>query len=54
MLNFLKRLTHDYLHWGYPNGMKEFDYMRFQDTYHCRYCEKSVTQDSTGAWFYLN
>lgn len=44
---------HDIAGWGYPNGIKEKDQYGFQDTYNCKFCNLSITQDSTGAWFHL-
>jgi hypothetical protein len=49
-----KRFFHDFLGWGYPNGLKNKDIdLGFQDTYNCKFCDEEITQDSTGAWFHL-
>jgi hypothetical protein len=50
-----KKFFHDLLDWGYPNGLRDKDTcLGFQDTYNCRFCDSSITQDSTGAWFHLS
>lgn len=47
----IKKLLHDILGWGYPNGVSETD--PFQQTYNCLFCNGELAQDSTGAWFHL-
>lgn len=49
-----KKWKHDNVDYGYPTGLREKDEYGFQDTYNCRFCDKSITQDSTGAWFHLS
>lgn len=51
-MDIIKRFLCKYLDWGFPTGkMKSYD--AFQSTYECRFCDRPITQDSTGAWFHL-
>ena len=50
----IKKFFHDFLGWGFPDGLKEKDEYGFQDTYKCKYCKGDITIDSTGAWFHLS
>lgn len=52
MFEKVKKFAHDKLGWGFPTQMEEED--SFQPTYHCRYCNHALAQDSTGAWFHLS
>lgn len=45
------KFLHDLLGWGFPKKLIGED--AFQPTYSCKYCEKTLAQDSTGAWFHL-
>lgn len=53
ILNKIQKLTHDILHWGYPDGYQAGG-DSFQPTQFCRFCDHEVAQDSTGAWFHLS
>ncbi len=52
ILKKIQKLLHDFLGWGYPYGMKNLD--SFQSSYNCKYCSKSICQDSQSNWFHLN
>ena len=51
MFEKIKKFIHDKLGWGFPNKRVGGD--GFQQNYSCRFCDKEITQDSTGAWFHL-
>ena len=50
-MNKIQKWFHDVLGWGYPTTIKEAD--SFQSTYHCKYCDGKLAQDSQGNWFHL-
>lgn len=50
----IQKFMHDILGWGYSAGLKEKDEYGFQNTYKCKYCDGSLTYDSTGALFHLS
>lgn len=47
-----QKKLHDWLGWGFPASIDHQD--DFQPTYHCKYCNQSLAQDSTGAYFHLS
>jgi len=49
--NKIQKFFHDTLDWDFP--VKYIDGDSFQQNYSCKFCEKEITQDSTGAWFHL-
>lgn len=46
-----RKKLHDLLGWGYPLELIRGD--SFQSVYSCRFCDKELAQDSTGAYFHL-
>lgn len=49
----IKKFLHDKLGWGYV-CLGKCGGDNFQPTYKCRFCDKDLAQDSTGAWFHLS
>lgn len=51
MMYKIKKLFHNYLHWGFPAEKRGGD--GFQPVYECEFCQQDICQDSQGNWFHL-
>ena len=47
----IQRFLHDKLGWGFP--LERIGGDNFQPVYICRFCNRKIVRDSTGAWFHL-
>jgi len=58
-MNTIRKWLHKRLGWGFPaKGWRGQLVLvggdSFQPTYLCRFCDKELAQDSTGAYFHLS